>query len=162
MRSAQRHLGQQRIAWLFLAPNLIIFGLFTFLPIILNFVYATTGGVRSCSATGPGSGRDNFKTLLACQNYLDPTTCAEGPVLAGGLQHRRASSSSRSASWCCFALVTALVLNREIRARGFFRSVFFYPVLLSPVVVALIWKWILQRDGMLNAWIDRARRRADA
>jgi alpha-1,4-digalacturonate transport system permease protein len=52
-----------------------------------------------------------------------------------------------------FALVTALILNREIRARGFFRSVFFYPVLLSPVVVALIWKWVLQRDGVLNAWI---------
>jgi alpha-1,4-digalacturonate transport system permease protein len=29
--------------------------------------------------------------------------------------------------------------------------VFFYPVLLSPVVVALIWKWILQREGVLNA-----------
>src|SRR5690606_29878905 len=52
-----------------------------------------------------------------------------------------------------FALLTSLVLNREIRGRGFFRSVFFYPVLLSPVVVALIWKWILQRDGLLNALI---------
>src|SRR5690606_10522039 len=31
--------------------------------------------------------------------------------------------------------------------------VFFYPVLLSPVVVALIWKWILQRDGLLNAFL---------
>jgi alpha-1,4-digalacturonate transport system permease protein len=29
--------------------------------------------------------------------------------------------------------------------------VFFFPVLLSPVVVALVWKWILQRDGLLNA-----------
>ena len=28
---------------------------------------------------------------------------------------------------------------------------FFYPVLLSPVVVALIWKWVLQREGVLNA-----------
>ncbi|MBV9260471.1 MAG: sugar ABC transporter permease, partial [Pseudolabrys sp.] len=31
------------------------------------------------------------------------------------------------------------------------RAVFFYPVLLSPVVVALVWKWILQRQGVLNA-----------
>ena len=61
-----------------------------------------------------------------------------------------------------FALITALVLNRKIRARGFFRGVFFYPVLLSPVVVALIWKWILQREGVLNAWTRGARRRADA
>ena len=35
--------------------------------------------------------------------------------------------------------------------RGFFRAAFFFPVLLSPVVVALIWKWILLRDGVLNA-----------
>jgi alpha-1,4-digalacturonate transport system permease protein len=44
-------------------------------------------------------------------------------------------------------------LNREIRGRGFFRAVFFFPVLLSPVVVALIWKWILLRDGILNAFL---------
>ena len=49
------------------------------------------------------------------------------------------------------SLVTALVLNRKIMGRGFWRGVFFYPVLLSPVVVALIWKWILQREGVLNA-----------
>ena len=48
------------------------------------------------------------------------------------------------------SLATALVLNSSIKARGFFRSVFFYPVLLSPIVVALIWKWILQENGLLN------------
>ena len=34
-----------------------------------------------------------------------------------------------------FSLGTALVLNRKIIGRGFWRGVFFYPVLLSPVVV---------------------------
>jgi alpha-1,4-digalacturonate transport system permease protein len=48
------------------------------------------------------------------------------------------------------SLLTALVLNGKIKARGFFRSVYFYPVLLSPIVVALIWKWILQDSGLLN------------
>ena len=42
------------------------------------------------------------------------------------------------------------MLNRKIIGRGFWRGVYFYPVLLSPVVVALIWKWILQREGLLN------------
>ena len=37
-----------------------------------------------------------------------------------------------------FSLITALVLNRKIVGRGFWRSVFFYPVLLSLGVVALI------------------------
>ena len=53
-----------------------------------------------------------------------------------------------------FSLITALALNREIRGRGFFRAMFFYPVLLSPVVVALIWRWILQDQyGLLNAFL---------
>jgi alpha-1,4-digalacturonate transport system permease protein len=50
-----------------------------------------------------------------------------------------------------FSLITALVLNRKILGRGFWRGVFFYPVLLSPVVVALIWKWLLQSQGAFNA-----------
>jgi ABC-type sugar transport system permease subunit len=49
------------------------------------------------------------------------------------------------------ALVTALALNREIRARGFWRAVYFYPVMLSPVVVAIIWDWVLKRRGILNS-----------
>ena len=48
------------------------------------------------------------------------------------------------------SLITAIVLNRKIKARGFFRSVYFYPVMLSPIVVALIWKWILQENGLVN------------
>ena len=62
------------------------------------------------------------------------------------LVRRRRLREEYSLLW----LVTALALNRNIVGRGFFRSVFFYPVLLSPVVVALIWKWILQQDGLLK------------
>ena len=58
------------------------------------------------------------------------------------------------------SLVTALILNREIVARSFWRAVFFFPVLLSPVVVGLIWRWILQRQGLLNLMRIRARRGA--
>ena len=75
------------------------------------------------------------------------------------LRQTRSSFARGTNHTVCYCYLDArevapsLVLNREIRARGFFRSVFFYPVLLSPVVVALIWKWILQRDGILNAWL---------
>ncbi|MDP2739613.1 MAG: sugar ABC transporter permease, partial [Pseudorhodobacter sp.] len=49
---------------------------------------------------------------------------------------------------------TALILNRDLKARSFWRAVFFFPVLLSPVVVGLIWRWILDRNGLLNAGLD--------
>ena len=152
MRWAQRHLGQRRIAWLFLAPNLLIFGLFTFLPILLNFWYATTAGIQVLPTDRPYVGMQNFDTLLACDDYLDPSSC-EKDIFWRAIYNTASFVVLQVGFMVLFALITALILNREIRARGFFRSVFFYPVLLSPVVVALIWKWVLQRDGVLNAWI---------
>lgn len=150
MRWAQAALGQQRIAWVFLAPNLIIFGLFTFLPIILNFHYAATAGVQVLPTDRPYVGLENFETLLACEDYFEPSTCGKD-IFWRSVYNTAGFVALQVGFMVLFSLITALVLNREIRGRGFFRSVFFYPVLLSPVVVALIWKWILQREGILNA-----------
>jgi alpha-1,4-digalacturonate transport system permease protein len=152
MRWAQRVLGPRGIAWVFVAPNLIIFGLFTFLPIVLNFGYASTGGNNILLRDRPFVGGENFATLLACENHLDPSTC-RNDLFWRAVYNTGLFVVLQVGGMVLLSLLTALVLNREIRARGFFRSVFFYPVLLSPVVVALIWKWILQREGILNAWV---------
>ncbi|HZA65835.1 MAG TPA: sugar ABC transporter permease [Geminicoccaceae bacterium] len=152
MRWAQRALGLRRMAWLFLLPNLLIFSLFTFLPIILNFFYATTGGANILLEDRPDVGAENFRSLLTCADYLDPSTCQKD-LFWRAIFNTGAFVALQVGGMVLLSLATALVLNREIRARGFFRSVFFYPVLLSPVVVALIWKWILQREGILNAWL---------
>ena len=151
MRWAQRLLGPRRIAWIFLAPNLVIFGLFTFLPILLNLAYAVTGGENILLRDRAYVGEENFTTLLACADYLDPGTCGND-LFWRSVHNTGLFVLLQVTGMVLVSLLTALVLNREIRARGFFRSVFFYPVLLSPVVVALIWKWILQREGILNAW----------
>jgi alpha-1,4-digalacturonate transport system permease protein len=155
MRALQRLVGVPRIGWMFVAPNLAILGLFTFLPIVINFYFAFTGGVQLYPSQRPFTGLDNLETLFECDNYLDPSSCRKD------LFWRAIFNTSQFAVlqvglMVGFALVTALVLNRKILGRGFFRGVFFYPVLLSPVVVALIWKWVLQREGVLNALLTGA------
>jgi alpha-1,4-digalacturonate transport system permease protein len=59
-RVGQRWLGLSRIGWLFVGPNLLVFGLFTFLPIVVNFVYAATGGVKLMPFERPFTGAENF------------------------------------------------------------------------------------------------------
>jgi alpha-1,4-digalacturonate transport system permease protein len=135
--------------WLFLTPNLVIFGVFTFLPIAINFYYAFTGGVQLYPRDRPYVGLENLATLLDCGNYLDPSTCKRD-LFWRAVWNTAKYSLFQVTLMVLFSLVTALVLNRKIIGRGFWRGVYFYPVLLSPVVVALIWKWILQRDGLLN------------
>lgn len=136
--------------WLFLAPNLLIFGVFTFLPIAVNFFYAFTGGVELYLKDRPYVGVENLATLLDCGSYLDPSSCKRD-IFWRAVWNTAQYSLFQVTLMILFSLITALVLNRKIIGRGFWRGVYFYPVLLSPVVVALIWKWILQRDGLLNA-----------
>ena len=148
----QRLVGVNRMAYFFLLPNLLIFGIFILVPMLLNFYYAFTGGTALFPQNRPLIGAENFATLFDCGNFLEPNTCSEDRFWRS-LYNTGLFILFQVGGTVLFALVTALALNRKIRFRGFFRSVFFYPVLLSPVVVALVWKWILQRDGLLNAFL---------
>ena len=150
MRGIQRLLGLARMPWVFLTPNLLILGTFTFLPIVINFYYAFTGGAQLMPVERPYVGAENLATLFDCGNFLDPSTCRKD-LFWRSVFNTAKFSLAQVALMVAFSLVTALVLNRKIIGRGFWRGVYFYPVLLSPVVVALIWKWLLQREGVLNA-----------
>ena len=155
MRALQRLVGVPRIGWMFVAPNLVILGAFTFLPIAIDFWFAFTGGIELYPAQRPFVGAENFATLFECGNYLDPSTCNRD-LFWRAIYNTAKFAALQVVLMVLFALVTALVLNRKLAARGFWRGVFFYPVLLSPVVVALIWKWVLQREGLLNAVLSGA------
>jgi alpha-1,4-digalacturonate transport system permease protein len=146
----QRWLGFSRLGWLFVGPNLIVFGLFTFLPILINFIYATTGGVKLMPLDRPFTGTENFGILLECRDYFDIQSCRKD-IFWRAIFNTIKFSVIQVTLMIFFSLITALVLNRKIIGRGFWRGVFFYPVLLSPVVVALIWKWLLQSQGVFNA-----------
>jgi len=137
------------VPWLFLAPNLAIIAVFSLLPVLVNVMYSVTGSDNLWPSERPFVGFENFSTLLECGNYFDPATCSRD-LFWRAVGNAIVFVPTQVAVMIGFALVTAIALNRNIRARGFFRGVFFFPVMLSPVVVAMTWLWVLQRDGALN------------
>jgi alpha-1,4-digalacturonate transport system permease protein len=150
----QRVAGIRRMAYFFVAPNLIIFGIFILFPMLLNFYYGFTTGQSILLENRDYVGTENLETLLSCDDYSDPNTCSED-LFWRGVRNTFLYVTVQVTSMVLLASITAITLNRKIVLRGFFRSVFFYPVLLSPVVVALIWKWFLRYDnGLLNAILD--------
>jgi len=49
------------------------------------------------------------------------------------------------------ALVLALIVDREIKGKNFYRVVFYLPPVLSGIVVGLVWNWIFDGShGLLN------------
>ena len=122
MRALQRLLGVPRIGWMFVTPNLAILGLFTFLPIVVNFYFAFTGGVQLYPSERPFTGLDNLGTLFDCGNYLDPASC-----------------------------------RKDLFWRSIYNTAEFALLQVGLMVAfALIWKWVLQREGVLNAVLASA------
>ncbi|WP_105385505.1 carbohydrate ABC transporter permease [Neorhizobium alkalisoli] len=149
LRSLQKATGISGMAAFFLAPNMLIFGIFVLLPLVINFVYSMTGGTAFFLAERNFVGAEQYSRLFTCGSYLDPMSCQEDAFWTA-VGNTFWFVILQVTLMILVALVTALILNRDLAARSFWRAVFFFPVLLSPVVVGLIWKWILQRQGLLN------------
>ncbi|WP_181348114.1 carbohydrate ABC transporter permease [Thalassobacillus sp. CUG 92003] len=50
-----------------------------------------------------------------------------------------------------FGLSCALLLNKQMKFRAFFRATFFLPVITSWVAVSLVWKWLYNPEyGLIN------------
>ncbi|MGV8939878.1 MAG: carbohydrate ABC transporter permease [Allorhizobium sp.] len=149
LRRVQKMGGHTAMAAFFLLPNMAVFTVFVLIPFVINFAYSMTGGAEIFLSQRRFVGSDQYRQIFSCSNYLDPNSCMQdGFWTAAG-----------NTFWFVLvqvtlmilvSLVTALILNREIAGRSFWRAVFFFPVLLSPVVVGLIWRWILERQGLLN------------
>lgn len=149
MSGLQKFIGIKRMPWAFLLPNLLAVVLFALLPVVINVYYSLSGSDRLFPWDRPFVGGSNYQSLLDCENFLDPSTCSRD-LFWRALGNTMVFVPIQVICMIAIALLTAVCLNRDIRGRGFFRGVFFFPVMLSPVVVALTWQWILQRNGALN------------
>ena len=148
----QRITGVTGMAYVFIAPNMLVFSVFVLFPMLFNFVYTFTGSDKLFLHQRPYVGAANLERLFDCGDFLRPATCNED-LFASAVLNTASFVITQVAVMIGVSLLTAVVLNGRIRARGFFRSVFFYPVLLSPIVVAMIWRWMLQENGLFNAFI---------
>ncbi|WP_180899419.1 carbohydrate ABC transporter permease [Martelella soudanensis] len=59
--------------------------------------------------------------------------------------------------FCCFiGLMLAIFLDQKIRAEGFIRSIYLYPMALSFIVTGTAWKWFLDPgiglEAVMHSW----------
>lgn len=143
-RSARPTVRRERRAALgFLAPNLLGFAVFTLLPIgaslVLAFyewpligeqVFVGLDNVRRMLTTDPV-----FWQIVGNTFYF-----VVGYVLLNLI----------------VSLVLALWLQSKIRFKGFYRFVFFLPVVSPMVANAMVWRMLYQRDNGLIAQLFQA------
>jgi multiple sugar transport system permease protein len=124
-------------AWLLLAPFLVAFGLFFFLPALETFWLSLTES--SLTRTSAFVGLDNYHTLLNDPSFWD----AVGNTFYFSLL--------TVIPLCALGLLMAMLVDRFTRVQGWLQGTFFLPFVLPISVMTLIADWMLQpSSGVVN------------
>ena len=130
-------------AYVFLAPALVIIGVFFLLPIAAALILSLTDfDIYSIASIGNARflGLANYGRLLRTSDFWTALGNTLYFALVGGPLSIAAS------------LGAALLLNhRLVRFRSFFRTVYFAPFVTTLVAVAIVWKYLYHPQfGVLN------------
>lgn len=124
--------------YLFVLPALAILGLFLLYPTLYAF--------RMSFYDWQVLGKSTFVGLENYQRFF------EMPNVRLAVSNTIYYTALNVPSTLFVSLFVALLLNTEIRARAWFRVLFYLPVVSSDVAVSLLWKWIYWAGarGLLN------------
>lgn len=132
-------------AWLFAAPFVVLFVVFMAGPIIgslvMSFTDLTTRDLQTPFQVD-FVGIDNYVRLFQDPRFLRSLLNTFVFVLVA------------VPLTIVLALLAALALDKGIRRfRTVYRVGFYAPVVTSIVAIAIVWRFILQPDGLLNAFL---------
>jgi multiple sugar transport system permease protein len=128
--------------WVFALPFVVIFTIFTAVPVVASLVMSLTD-IRNTDVRDPFAakfvGLENYTALFADSAFLQALGNTFYYVLVG------------VPVTLALALGLALLLNSGIRRlRGFFRAGYYLPVVTNVIAVAVVWRYMLQPDGMVD------------
>jgi multiple sugar transport system permease protein len=132
-----------RAAYLFLAPALLLVGVFFFLPIVAALALSFTD--FDIYAVGD-AGNARFVGL---RNYAQ---LLQTPLFWGALRNTFYFALVGGPLSIATSLGAALLLNaRLVRFKAFFRTVYFAPFVTTLVAVAIVWRYLFHAQyGLLN------------
>lgn len=143
MAGLPRKFQDYLMIFLFLLPAVILFLLFVVYPILQSVYYS----LFNWKGFGPAEdfvGLANFQNIIKDRVFLI--------ALRNGLLIIALSLFIQLP----LSLLLAVLVGRDLPGRTFFRAVFFLPYVLSEVIAALMWLFILNPDpdrGFINAVI---------
>lgn len=131
------------VPYIFISPNIIVFAAFMLFPIL--FAFYMSFHEWSLIGVPQFNGLDNYVRMVHDELFWQ------------SLGHTVVFTAGTVPTSIALGLAAAMLLNRELPARGLLRSVIFLPVIVSGVVTALVAAWIFNDNyGVINSLIKAA------
>lgn len=135
------HHHKYRLIIPFMAPALILYAVFVLYP-YTQAIYLSMTSWRGVSNKKPWVGLNNYQSLWHDQRFMDALGRNGRLLIALPLV-------TIAISLTFAALFTQG--GRAIKGAGFYRVVFFFPQIISSVIVAMLWSFVYNPNtGLLN------------
>lgn len=129
--------GEWLTGYLFISPWIIGFLVFTLGPFMASLALSFT----EWDLIGQPS-------FIGLDNYIQ---LGKDPLFWQALKVTAVYSLGRVPLGIVIGLAAALLLNQNVKLIGFWRVIYYMPVVLPPVAVSMLWMWIYNPDfGILN------------
>jgi multiple sugar transport system permease protein len=135
--------------WLFVAPMIIILGLFLAIPVLMAFWVSLTSWQGNTNPIG-GS------PFVGAQNYADL-------FVKDSLTRANFMQSIGNTFYYVLLVVplqtvlalglALLVNNRMLKAKGFFRTAFYFPSVTSSIAITTVFLFLFSNAGSVNAFL---------
>ncbi|HBY95730.1 MAG: sugar ABC transporter permease [Ardenticatenaceae bacterium] len=145
VRTVSRERSEQLTAWLFMAPAVILLLIFLITPFLMAFGLSFTDQRLIPNPRIPTQfvGMRNFVRMLQDATFLR------------GLLNNFLFAVIVVPVQTTLALLLAILVNQRIRSVNLFRTMYFVPVVVPMVVVAVIWTFLYNPGaGTINAFIQ--------
>jgi putative chitobiose transport system permease protein len=120
----------------FLAPALVLLGIFVLYPIIAVIWYSFTD---YDIATPPiFIGLDNYAKLLEDETFRLAIVHSFVYLLVTPIL-------------IVLSIALAIIVNRRLKGIHIFRALYFVPAISGSIAIGLAWRWIFERNGLLNS-----------
>lgn len=129
------------VAWLFLAPALVLLILSVLLPAAMALLLSFTSSGLNVDAPLRFIGLANVSRLLS-DPMMARVTLTTFLYLVGVVPPIVLGS-----------LGLAVLVNRQLPGIHFLRAAYYTPVLVSLVVAAIAFRWLYAENGLINGWL---------
>ncbi len=131
------------VAFLMLVPAGVLIITFLIVPIVLTFILAFTNARLISPQPARFIGVDNFVRLFGSDTFW--ASLRNTVIFAVVIVPIQSA----------LALGLAVLINVKMRGVNFFRTVYFLPVVTSIVVVSILWLFLYQPNGLINALLSQ-------
>lgn len=136
----RRPVGERAAPWLFLAPAVLTLLAVSVFPLFYSLTLSFNNWNLASQAGWKWAGLNNFRTIFTMDPFFKSSLLTTAVYVFGtvGIE-------------LLLGLGIALLLNRKFRGQSLVRTLMLLPMMMTPVVVGVVWRFMYNPElGMIN------------